>query len=256
MTTNSLDGGAANSGPGFLEVAASVPDGAMGLACRTWGNNGLGAVHANPSIGLAETGSGEATLSSLLDVFRPPGGGQTLAKLLLTHYGSVANVLAASAPSLALLLGEQSAVVPFLRDVHATMLLALREAVAEQPVLSGSVELRDYLHMSLAHERREIVRLLFLDAKNRLILDEMHSQGSVSHAPVYPREIVRRLIDTNATALIIVHNHPSGDPMPSGPDIEMTRRIAAVLDGLNITLQDSIIIGRFGFTSLRARGLL
>lgn len=208
MNTNPLNGSHADAGaaavanfaPGFLEVAVPLANGTIGLASPTW-SNGPNAAHAGSFVQPGEAGSAEATLASLLDVFRPLSEGRDLARRLLAHYGSVANVLAASAPSLTLLLGDQSVVVPFLRDMHAAMLLALREAVAEQPVLSGSAELRDYLHLSLAHEQREIVRLLFLDARNRLILDEMHSQGSVSHAPVYPREIVRRLIDTNASTL-------------------------------------------------------
>ena len=116
--------------------------------------------------------------------------------------------------------------------------------------------LKNYLHVSLAHEKREIVRLLFLDTRNALILDEVHSYGTVSHVQVYPREIVRRLIEVHATALIIVHNHPSGDPTPSTEDINMTRLISTVLEGIGVKLQDSVIVGRHGYTSLRSRGLL
>ena len=198
----------------------------------------------------------EDTLTVLLGFTSLVAEGRSTAQRLLKHFGSLAAVLAASSKSLVSILGERGDVIMLLRGVHQTIILALREPISERPLLQNSTALKNYLHISLAHEEREVVRLLFLDSKNALIVDEVHSYGTVSHAPVYPREIVRRLIEINATALIIVHNHPSGDPTPSPDDINMTRLIASVLAGIGVTLQDSVVVGRRGYTSLRSRGLL
>ena len=259
MNSNTLDGigpsigetSGASAQPGFAEDGRSLSGRIADFTAVE--NASLGLLHPEP---ISCVDDAEAKLASLLGATCQATKAKATARCLLLHYGSVAGVLAASAESLGTLLGEHSKLILFLRDVREALVLALREAVSERPVFSGSAELRNYLHLSLAHESREIVRLLFLDAKNGLILDELHSRGTVSHAPVYPREIVRRLIEINATALIIVHNHPTGDPTPSAADVEMTRRIGAVLSGIDVALHDSVIVGRFGFTSLRNRGLL
>ena len=198
----------------------------------------------------------EEVLTTLLEFTPSRGDARQLAGALLGHFGSLGAVMAASSASLKRVVGERRDVHLLLRTVHKAMIFALREPVMDRPLLGSPGALKDYLRISMAHEEREVVRLLFLNSRNALILDELHSQGSVSYAPVYPREIVRRLIETSATALIIVHNHPSGDPTPSVEDIQMTRQIAAVLAGIGVTLHDSVVVGHHGYSSLRSRGLL
>lgn len=220
----------------------------------------LGLAARAPTDAAPRNGAADATiedaLSLLLGFTDLVSEVRTTSRRLLEQFGSLGAVLAAPPRSLCNLLSECPDAIALLQGVQQAMVLALRETVSERPLLSNTAALKDYLRISLAHEEREMVRLLFLDARNALILDEMHSQGSVSHAPVYPREIVRRLIETNATALIIVHNHPSGDPTPSTDDVEMTRRMASVLGGIGVKLQDSVVIGRRGYTSLRGLGLM
>lgn len=258
----------ANSPNGFSEQAAS----SHGLMPEPQGRPKIEAnastINRASDLGLAPLaseeirGGGKAdptiedVLSLLLGYTSLVAEVRTTSRLLLEQFGSLGAVLAASPRSLRNLLSECPEAITLLQGVQQTMVLALRETVSERPLLSSTAALRDYLRVSLAHEEREMVRLLFLDARNALILDEVHSQGSVSHAPVYPREIVRRLIETNATALIIVHNHPSGDPKPSHDDVEMTKRMASVLSGIGVKLQDSVVIGRRGYASLRSLGLL
>lgn len=136
------------------------------------------------------------------------------------------------------------------------MLHALRTEAAAGPTLSDSSALLDYLSLDMAHLLTERLRVLFLNSGNRLLCDEIVADGSVNEAPVYPREIMRRALEVGATALIIVHNHPSGDPRPSRGDIEGTRRIADAARALGICLHDHLIIARSGWASLRALGLL
>ena len=198
----------------------------------------------------------EDVLTTLLEFAPSIGDARQLAEALLGHFGSLGAVMAASSASLKCVVGERRGVHLLLRNVHRAMVFALREPVMDRPLLGSPSALKDYLRISMAHEEREVVRLLFLNSRNALILDELHSQGSVNYTPVYPREIVRRIIETSATALIIVHNHPSGDPTPSAEDVQMTRQIAAVLAGISVTLQDSVVVGRHGYSSLRSRGLL
>jgi DNA repair protein RadC len=122
-------------------------------------------------------------------------------------------------------------------------------------VLSSWEKLVDYLRIGMAHHDTERFRVLFLDVKNRLITDEEQQRGTVNHTPVYPREVVRRALELGASAIILVHNHPSGDPEPSSADIEMTRQIADAGAKLGVTLHDHLIVAKGGTTSLRARGL-
>jgi DNA repair protein RadC len=125
----------------------------------------------------------------------------------------------------------------------------------QRHVLSGWDALLDYCHTTMAHRETEQFRILFLDTKNTVIADEEQAQGTVDHVPVYPREVVKRALELNASALILVHNHPSGDPTPSDADIHMTRQIAAAAKTLNITVHDHLIIGKANETSFRALGL-
>jgi len=195
-------------------------------------------------------------LEMLLYFAMPKGDTKPLAKALINRYGSFAAVLAA--PQRALLdtrgLGEHS--VAALKLVHAAALRMARAEVMEQPLLNTWDRLIDYLTAAMAREKTEVFRVLFLDSKNRLIADEAQARGTVNHTPVYPREVVKRALELHATALILVHNHPSGDPTPSRSDIEMTRMVKDAASVLSVTLHDHLIIGNGRWLSFRAEGLL
>jgi DNA repair protein RadC len=195
-------------------------------------------------------------LEMLLYFAMPKGDTKSLAKALINRFGSFAGVLAA--PQQALLdtrgLGPHS--VAALKLVQAAAIRMSRAEVMDRPVLNNWDRLIDYLHAVMAREKIEQFRVLFLDAKNRLIADEAQARGTVNHTPVYPREVVKRALELHATALILVHNHPSGDPTPSRADIEMTREIRQAAAVLSITLHDHLIVGNGRFLSFRQEGLL
>jgi DNA repair protein RadC len=132
----------------------------------------------------------------------------------------------------------------------------MRASVLDRPILSSWNAVLDYCRASMALETREQFRVLFLDRKNRVIRDEVQQTGTVDHTPVYVREVVKRALELSSTALILVHNHPSGDPTPSRADIDMTRQIMSAAKPLNISLHDHIIIGRNGHCSLKGEGLI
>lgn len=195
-------------------------------------------------------------LEMLLFFAMPKGDTKPLAKALINRFGSFAEVLAA--PTKVLLetrgLGPHS--VAALKLVQAAALRLARAQAAEKPLLSNWTQLIDYLTAACAREPVEQFRILFLDPKNRLIADEVQGRGTVNHTPVYPREVVKRALELHATALILVHNHPSGDPTPSRADIEMTQEIKEAAGLLGIVVHDHVIVGRAGWTSLRQKGLL
>jgi DNA repair protein RadC len=179
-----------------------------------------------------------------------------LAKQLITHYGSLAALFSADAESLKRQpgIGAQSAAA--IKIVQAAALRMLSEPVRQQPILASWQALLDYLRADMAHLTIERVRVLYLNAKNMLVRDEITSEGSIDQAAIYTREIIKRAIDLGATAVILVHNHPSGDSSPSRQDINMTREIADVGKRLGITVHDHVIIGSDGFSSMRSSGLL
>jgi DNA repair protein RadC len=179
-----------------------------------------------------------------------------LAKQLLAEFGGIAGLLGASLEDLKSVkgLGENAAV--FLKAVHALTQRMLVADVHKKPVLGSWQKLLDYCHVAMAHEKREQFRILFLNRKNELIADEVQQIGTVDHAPVYPREIVRRALELGATALILVHNHPSGDPTPSDSDIVMTEEIIRAARALDIMVHDHLIISRSGPSSMKSLGLL
>jgi len=146
--------------------------------------------------------------------------------------------------------------VNLLSAVRAAHLHVLRHRLTEGPVLSSPDGLADYLFVSLAHQPRECVRVLFLNARNRLLRDEAFSEGTPLEALVQPREILRRALEVGATAMILVHNHPSGDPEPSAADLAATARLSAAAALLDIRLHDHVIVAMRGLTSLRSRGAL
>lgn len=131
-----------------------------------------------------------------------------------------------------------------------------RAELAKRTVISSWSQLVNYCRMSMAHEPREQFRVLFLDTKNQLIADEVMNEGTVDHAPVYPREVARRALEHSAAAVILVHNHPSGDPKPSAADLAITREIVAAADVISVKVHDHLIIGRDGVSSFKTLGLL
>jgi DNA repair protein RadC len=179
-----------------------------------------------------------------------------IARDLIARFGSYAGVFAAPVPQLLKVEGLGEAGVAALKIVHAAAQRLGQAEVMHRPVLGNWDKLMAYLHAVLARERVEQFRLLFLDNKNRLLADEAQARGTVNHTPVYPREVVKRALELAASAIILVHNHPSGDPSPSRDDIEMTREIKAAAGTLGILLHDHIIVGNGAWLSFRKEGLL
>jgi DNA repair protein RadC len=179
-----------------------------------------------------------------------------LAKALLEEFGGLAGLFTANAEAIARFPGMGEISTAALKVPHAAALRLLRGHVTQRPVLANWQALLDYLRADMAHHAIERVRVLHLNSKNMLIRDELMNEGSVDEAPVYVREVIRRAIDLSSAAIILVHNHPSGDPSPSRADIEITRAVAEAGKRLGITVHDHIIIGTEGHTSLRAQGLI
>jgi DNA repair protein RadC len=178
-----------------------------------------------------------------------------LAKQLLARFGSLTAVLGATPAELKTLNGIGDTVALDLKLLHEVSVRAAREQVARRPVISSWSALLAYVKTALAHETREQFRVLFLDRKNQLIADEVMGRGTVDHAPVYPREVMRRALELSASAVILVHNHPSGDPTPSSADVDMTRQVVDAGRALRIAVHDHLIAARDGVASLKALGL-
>ena len=179
-----------------------------------------------------------------------------LAKCLIDRFGGFADVIAAPRERLLEVDGIGESVVTQLKVVEAAALRLSRTRLIGKPALSSWTALIDYCAATMARNPTEEFRVLFLDRKNVLIADEAQSSGTVDHTPVYPREIVKRALELSASALILVHNHPSGDPTPSRADIEMTREIASAAKALRIAIHDHLVVGRGGTASFKALGLL
>jgi DNA repair protein RadC len=179
-----------------------------------------------------------------------------LAKSLLTRFGGLAGVFNADPRALARHpgMGETSAAA--LKIVALAARRLARTGVQDQPVLASWQALIDYLTVDMAHLTHERVRVLYLDTKNRLVLDELLTEGSLDEAAIHPRDVVKRALDLGAAALILVHNHPSGSPEPSRADVAVTGRIAEAGRLLGITVHDHVIVGKEGHVSLKARGLV
>jgi len=186
----------------------------------------------------------------------PRGDVKPLAKALLTRFGSMTGVMAASLSELKSVAGVGQTVALDLKLAHEAAVRMGREEVAKRTVITSSSQLHAYVRLAMAHESREQFRVLFLDKKNQLIADEVMHQGTVDHAPAYPREILRRALELAASAVILVHNHPSGDPSPSGADISMTREILDAAKALRIAVHDHLVVGRQGVASFKALGLM
>lgn len=179
-----------------------------------------------------------------------------LARRLIEIFGDFNRVISASPARLAAVPDVGPAVITELKIVEAAAGRLARARVMHRPVLSGWQALLDYCHTTMAHAETEQFRVLFLDRKNNLIADEELARGTVDHVPVYPREIMRRALELNASALILVHNHPSGDPTPSEADIAMTHQIRQAADSLSVTLHDHLVIGKSREISFRSEGLI
>jgi DNA repair protein RadC len=195
-------------------------------------------------------------LELLLFAAVPRRDTKPLAKALIARFGSFAEVIAAKRERLMEVEGAGEAVVNQLKITEAAAQRLARSKVIGRPALSSWAALLDYCMAAMARSQTEEFRVLFLDRKNVLVADEVQSRGTVDHAPVYPREIVRRALEHGACALILVHNHPSGDPTPSRADIDMTRDIAAAAKALKIVVHDHLVIGRGGHVSFKTLGLL
>jgi DNA repair protein RadC len=205
----------------------------------------------------------------LLELFlfrsQPQGDVKPIAKALLARFGSLSAVLAASIEDLMTVRAEDSKgrmkgvgaeTALDLAALHEVSRRVAREPAVKRTVISSWTALVAYVRVALQHEPREQFRVLYLDKKNQLILDEVLNRGTVDHAPVYPREVVRRALEVSASAIILVHNHPSGDPTPSRADIQMTKQIVEAARSLSVEVHDHLIVGREGVSSFRQLGLM
>ena len=179
-----------------------------------------------------------------------------LAKSLIAKFGSFAEVISAPIAWLTEVKGLGPTAITEPKLVHAAASRLARGQVRKRPVLSSWSNVIDYSRTTMAFAEKEQFRVLFLEKRNQLIVDEVQQTGTVDHTPVYPREVVKRALELSATALILVHNHPSGDPTPSGADIERTRTIVEVAKPLGIAVHDHIIVGRDGHASLKGLKLI
>jgi DNA repair protein RadC len=241
----------------------SVQD--IGIAPDLWGRPAVTAPHQTGHRERLRERAAKGGLAALpdyelleLQLFRTFRNGDVkpIAKALIQRFGSLAGVLGASIEELRTVpkVGPEAALD--IKALHEIAVRAGRDPVRRRTVISSWPALLDYVRIALGHESREQFRVLFLDKKNQLILDEVMNQGTVDHAPVYPREVARRALETAASSVILVHNHPSGDPNPSSADVDMTRQIVEALKVLRITVHDHLVVGRDGVASFKALGLL
>jgi DNA repair protein RadC len=186
----------------------------------------------------------------------PRGDVKPIAKALIARFGGLAGVFGASPEELKTVKGVGAGVALDLKLVHEATVRMGRGEVRKRQVISSWSALLAYVRAAMAHEAREQFRVLFLDKKNQLIADEVMNQGTVDHAPVYPREVVRRALELASSAVILVHNHPSGDPTPSGADVDMTRQVVEAARPLRIAVHDHLVVGRDGVASFKALGLI
>jgi DNA repair protein RadC len=195
-------------------------------------------------------------IEMLLFLALPRRDTKPIARSLLARFGSFANVISADVPELLAVDGLGEAGVSALKLVQAAAQQLARAEVLYRPVLSNWDRLMEYLQAVLAREKVEQFRVLFLDNRNKLLADLPQAKGTVNHTPVYPREVVKRALELHATAIILVHNHPSGDPSPSDDDIAMTRQIKHAANALSIVLHDHVIVGNGRWLSFKKAGLL
>lgn len=192
----------------------------------------------------------------LLFAAKPRGDTKPLAKRLVKHFGGLGPLFMARPDQIEAIPEAGAAAAAAIKVVQAAMERTTQEQIIRKPALTSWDRVLDYCRVYLAHETVENFHLLFLDRKNVILAEERQQRGTVDHTPVYPREVVKRALEVGASALIMVHNHPSGDPTPSRADIEMTRKIAEIGAHLGITLHDHVVIGARGHYSFRSQGLL
>lgn len=195
-------------------------------------------------------------LEMLLFAANARGDTKPLAKALIARFRTLAGVLAAEPVALAQVQGCGEAAIAIIKAAREAGLRMLRAEVQEKPVVSSWQALLDYLQATMGENPTEQFRIIFLDNKNRVLGDEEQQRGTVNHTPVYPREVVKRALELHASAIILVHNHPSGDPKPSRADIDMTLTVRDAAKAVDIALHDHIVIGRGQHASFRALGLL
>jgi DNA repair protein RadC len=232
---------AKGAGKGFDDFAAAVPT-YLGHRERLRDRFTTGGADAMPDYELLE-----------MVLFRAIKRGDTkpIAKALLARFGSFAEVISAPDQLLMEIKGVGPAVVTELKLIRAAALRLTKGEVLHKPVLGSWSAIVDYCRAAMAFEDREQFRILFLDKKNQLIADEVQQQGTVDHTPVYTREVIKRALELGSTAIILAHNHPSGDPTPSLADIDMTKKIISAGEKLGILIHDHIIVGRKGTVSFR-----
>lgn len=195
-------------------------------------------------------------LEMILFPAKPQGDVKPLAKLLLSRFGDFAGVMNASPTSLMEVEGVGEAAVGAIKVVRAAAEKLLQSHAAERTIIHNWEALLDYCRIAMAHQKVEEFRLLFLNQKNELIGDEVQQRGTINHTPVYPREVVKRSLELGAAALVLLHNHPSGDPQPSQDDIDITVRIVSACAGVGVRVHDHVVIGTNGHFSFRAHGLI
>jgi DNA repair protein RadC len=195
-------------------------------------------------------------LELLLTLAKPRVDCKPLAKDLLKRFGSLPALLAADVSTLSDIKGVGDSTATAIKLVQALAQRMLKRDVLDKPVLDSWNKVLDYCHAVMAQAREEQLRLFFLDGRNALVADEVQSKGTVNHTPLYVREVVKRALELGASALIMAHNHPSGDPSPSRDDIALTREVRNALKTVGVSLHDHIIIGRKGHASLRSLNVI
>ncbi len=247
-----------------MESSGAVHD-SLGFQGELWRTVAPGApAHAGHRERLRERAAGSAFAGmpdyEVLELFlfrsRPRGDVKPAAKALLNRFGSLAGVAAASLAELKTVSGVGETTALDLKLLHELTLRIARQPMVKRTMISSWTALLAYVRVALADQPREQFRVLFLDKKNQLIADETLNHGTVDHAPVYPREVMRRALELSSSAIILVHNHPSGDPTPSGADIDMTRQIVEAGRALKISVHDHLVVGREGVVSFKALGLI
>ena len=186
----------------------------------------------------------------------PRGDVKPLAKDLITRFGGFSEVIAAEPARLAEVKGVGPVLISQFKIVQEAAKRLARGKVLKRPVLASWDALIDYCSIAMSHNPVEQARVLYLDKKNVLIADEIQQQGTIDHTPIYPREVVKRALYLGATAMILVHNHPSGNPQPSKADIDMTRQVVTAARSLNIVVHDHVVIGKGQYASFKSLGLL
>jgi DNA repair protein RadC len=244
VTDSSPAAGLAEPRLGFAALPSHLDIGRMGSM--------LGQVHSSLHDGSSETG----TLQMLLELVLDEAPSALLAARLIDRFGSLGSVVSASAEALHAIAGVAAPVIALLKLVHHATFRIAHAEVKTRPVIGNWDKLIDYLTVSMAYEAVEQLRVLFLDNRNTLIADEVMGRGTVNFVNVHPREVVKRALALEATAIILVHNHPSGCSKPSRDDVTMTKDVQTALETLDITLHDHIIIGKGNYYSFRRNSLV